>query len=184
METGTGGGKLSSGRTTLTLSAATAGETTITIADTTPDDDRPGDAAPSITFTVYVVGDAATTGATGVVIGEDADDTDGIEYQVRGNQDSRIFVAVGDGSNLPVTITVNGGGRVYVEAAADRRTSGTTSLTTSSAALVYLSMNSRTNKVTASIAGLGSHTATYIYGNPSLEKISGTGQMGIAGGRT
>ena len=57
METGTGGGKLSSGSTTLTLSATTAGETTITIADTTPSADRPGDAALSITFTVYVVDD-------------------------------------------------------------------------------------------------------------------------------
>ena len=65
----------------------------------------------------------------------------------------------------------------------DRQTSGTSSLTTSTDATVSLSMNSRTNKVTVTIQGLDSDTATYIYGNPRLQKVSGTDQMGIAGGR-
>ena len=173
---------------TLTGSHDAPGAFDIVITDNTATADFPSNAQPpsdraSITFTIYVVGDAATTSASAVHLAATSGGTTPLEYQVRGNQDSRIFVVVTDGTNLPVTITVNGGGRVYVEAASDRRTSATTSLSTSSAAPIQLSMNSRTNKVTASIVGLGSHTATYIYGNPSLEKISGTGQMGIADGR-
>ena len=186
METGTGGGKLSSGRTTLTLSAATAGETIITIADTTPDDDRPGDAASrsSITFTVYVVGDAATTDAKVVDIREDDENNPALlEYEVRGKQHSRIYVNVTGGSSLPITIKVSGGGKVYVYVESDRRTSETADLDTSSDAPIRLNMKDKTNKVTVTIPGLAPYTATYIYGNPSLEKISGTGQMGIAGGR-
>ena len=166
----------------------TAGVVNITITDTTPTADFPSDAQPpgtraSAVFTIYVVGDAATTTATAVELVGTSGGTDALEYQVRGNQDSRIFINVEGGANLPVTITVNGGGRVYVKAASDRRTSAMTNLSTSSAAPVFLNMNSRTNKVTVNIQSVGSHTATYIYGNPSLEKIRGTDQSGLAGGR-
>ena len=121
-------------------------------------------------FTIYVVNDAATTPATEVEI--QGGNT------VRGNQDSLINISVTGGFHLPATITVNGGGRVYVRAASGQQTSATSSLSTSSDAPVYLRMSSRTNKVTVTIPGLGSDTTTFIYGNPSLEKISGTEQSG------
>ncbi len=143
-------------------SDATAGAQTITLG--------------GVAFTVYIVNDATTTEAEGITIGGEA-------YSVRGNQDSAIPITVTLGSSLPVTFSVSGGGRVYVRVASDRTTSATSSLTTSTDAPVFLSMNSRTNKVTVTIQGLAPATATYIYGNPRLQKVSGTGQTGIAGGR-
>ena len=128
-----------------------------------------------VAFTVFVVDDATTTEARTIAL-------DDGEYDVRGNQDSAIGITVDPPPSLPVTFSVSGGGRVYVEEG-DRQTSATTSLLTSTDATVNLRMNSRTNKVTVTIQGLGSDTATYIYGNPRLEKVSGTGQTGIAGGR-
>ena len=92
-----------------------AGVVNITITDTTPPADFPSDAQPqgtraSTTFTIYVVGDAATTLASAVHLAAISGGTTPLEYQVRGNQDSPIFVVVTGGTNLPVTITVNGGG--------------------------------------------------------------------------
>ena len=129
----------------------------------------------NVEFTVFVVNEATTTNSTTISI-------NGGEYGVRGNQDSEIATTVNGTGSLPVTFSVSGGGRVYVEKG-DRQTSGTSSLTTSTDATVSLSMNSRTNRVTVTIQGLDSDTTTYIYGNPRLEKVSGTGQTGIAGGR-
>ena len=144
-------------------SDATPGDTDITIG--------------GVIFTVFVVDDAATTTATGISL-------DDGEYDVRGNQDSSIATTIAGNTSpsVPVTYSVSGGGRVYVEEG-DRQTSATTSLTTSTDATVNLRMNSRTNKVTVTIQGLDSDTTTYIYGNPRLQKVSGTGQMGVAGGR-
>ena len=150
---------------TLTYAADSAGEKDITIG--------------GVEFTVYVVDDAARA-AVGTTIA-----ITGGEYAVRGNQNSAISITVTGDDNLPVTYSVSGGGRIYVqhEDGGDRKTSEKTSLTTSTEASVWLDMRSRTNKVTVTIQGLDPDTTTYIYGNPRLQKVSGTDQEGIAGGR-
>ena len=136
-----------------------------------------------ITYTVYVVNDAATTSATGVDIREDDGNNPALlVYEVRGDQHSRIFINVEAGDSLPITIKVSGGGKVYVREGS-RQTSEDDDLDTSSDAPIFLNMKSKTNKVTVSVPGLGSYTATYIFGNPRLQKIGDTDQMGIAGGR-
>ena len=156
-------------------SGASAGSETLVI---------PGGDSSDLDFTVYVVAEAARTTATVVVIGasDTPDGTVGIEYEVRGSQHELIHV--NGAPNLPVTIKVSGGGRVYVrEVEGNRETSETTSFTTSSDAPVYLNMKENTNKVTVTIPGLPSYTATYIYGNPRLERIGARDPKGIAGGR-
>ena len=140
----------------------------------------PGGDSSNLNFTVYVVAEAARTDAEKVVIGEDSDDDEGIEYEVRGRQHDLIHV--NEAPNLPVTIKVSGGGKVYVRLG-DRETSETTSLTTSSSAPIYLNMKENTNTVTVTIPGLDPYTATFIYGNPRLERIGARDPKGIAGGR-
>ena len=176
-EQGTDDKRLSGG-VTLTLRAAAAGIVTITITDTTSDNNRPNDAndATPLVFTVYITpehNDTSTiTGPTNDVdfsIGEERidDDFDGLTNNVR------------------VNYTVSGSGSVYVKTA-NNRGSGSRNLTTSSGAPVYLNMGGGTNKVTASVVGQRAdraETVTYIYGSATLTKESGDEQRGAVSSR-
>ena len=167
---------LENGKYSITYRASRSGKKDIDI----------GPSGDTTEFTVYVVEEAATTTATAVDIREsDAADAAQVEYEVRGNQHNRIYFDVTEDTSVPITITVNGGGRVYVrdESNSDRRTGEDDDLDTSSDAIVYLNMRSSTNKVTVTIPGLDPYTATYIYGNPRLKRIGARDPKGIAGGR-
>ena len=188
METGKEGTLLSSS-ITLTLEADAAAVVTITISDTTPEDDLPNgiaDRAPAITFTVYVVGPLNAAGTTTV-----ASATDGVE-RVSDQSDTRIngHFTFNPAGNEPVYYSVEGSGRLYVSPASDRKTSSTNNLYTSSSAPVYLDTNGGSSKVTAYIAGSG-NTATVLYlfsgGKlstlPKIEVQSGSPQTGAPSGR-
>ena len=121
METGTGGEQLSSrSNNTLTLSAATAGETTITIADTTPVADRPDDASLSITFTVYVVDDRNITAAATewgfIGLTSDLYSNGGTDFA-----DEEITNASEVADVRVEYKVVTGSGRLYVQKSARRR---------------------------------------------------------------
>ena len=186
METATGGKQLSSRNTTLTLSAITAGETTITIADTTPEEDRPGDAAPSITFTVYVVDDRDTTATvaewgfigltSNLYRNGGIDSADEAITEAREEDDVRVEYKV-----------VTGSGRLYVQKARGGVTykgSAVRTLSTSSAAEVRLDMNSSTNVVEASISGVAPTIGIFIFGHPNVAIVaSSNNQEGVFNGR-
>ena len=147
---------LKDGSYTLTYSVdsdATPGPKTLII---------PGGGGSALNFTVYVVAEAARTNATKVVIGENIDDSNGIEYEVRGSQHQLIHINAAD--NLPVTIKVSGGGRVYVrEETGNRETSETTSLTTSSNAPVRLNMKEKYEQSHSNYSGFRSlHSDFYL----------------------
>ena len=88
-------------------------------------------------------------------------------------------------TDVRVNYAVSGSGSVYVKIG-DRRLNGGRSLTTSSAAPVYLNMNGSTNRVTASIVGQRAELAqsvTYIYPPAVLTKESGDKQKGARSSR-
>ena len=187
METGKEGTLLSSS-ITLTLEADAAAVVTITISDTTPEDDLPNGIAraPAITFTVYVVGPLNAAGTTTV-----ASATDGVE-RVSDQSDTRIngHFTFNPAGNEPVNYSVEGSGRLYVSLASDRKTTPTNNLYTSSSAPVYLDTSGGSSKVTAYIAG-SSETAIVLYlfsgGTlstlPKIEVQSGSPQTGAPSGR-
>ena len=188
METGEDGSKLLDSSMTLTFTAAAAAELTITISDTTAENDYPTvTAADLLTFTVYVVGPLNAAGTTAVATG-----TDGVE-RVSDQQDTRInghFTF--SSANEPVYYSVEGSGRLYVSPISDRsrRTSSTNNLYTSSSAPVHLDTSGGSSKVTAYIAG-SSETAIVLYlfsgGTlstlPRIEVQSGSPQTGAPSGR-
>ena len=188
METGTGGEQLSSRSNTLTLSAATAGETTITIADTTPVADLPDDASPSIpsiTFTVYVVDDRNITAAAtewgfkGLT--SDLYSNGGTDFA------DEAITKASEAADVRVEYkVVTGSGHLYVQKVRDDVTykgSAVRTLSTSSAAEVLLDMNTSTNVVEASISGVAPRRGVFIFGYPTVAISGGYNQEGVFGGR-
>ena len=92
-----------------------------------------------------------------------------------------VFALGEEPPSVPVTFSVTGGGKVFVQEGS-RKSSETATLTTSQDATVYLDMKEKTNKVTVSHRNF-SATVIYIYGVPLLRKTDGTDQPGAAGGR-
>ena len=182
METGEDGSKLTSS-ITVTLSAASANTVPITISDETPEADRPTgiDQAPDITFTVYVVPGTSTQELSLTGTG-----TDGVET-LSDFGTTRIDGLFGAGTNVPVTYQVEGSGRVFVQAGADRKTRETNKLETSSSAPVHLKMNRSSNKVTVWVRGQDakrdSQSVTFInqYVDPQI--TAGDNQNGATEGR-
>ena len=173
-------GNLRLSSTTITLSCrapSTAGAGTITIRDVTPTDDMPPNArrAENVVFRIFVVDPLSRT-ATSISIDDDGV-TGGYGLRLDGTAeiDTDLTTAV------PVTYSVTGGGRVFVQEG-DRKGREASSLTTSAEATVHLDMKGRTNKVVVSHRN-HSDTVIYIYGIPRLQKVSGMDQMGAANGR-
>ena len=176
-------GNLQLSETTITLSctAPTAGEATITIRDVTP----AGDLAPTtqraedIVFTIFVVNPLSRVAESISITGLDG--TTGYALRLGGSSEIGISVAGTGVPSVPVTFSVTGGGKVFVQEGS-RKSSETATLTTSQEATVYLDMKKKTNKVTVSHRNF-SATVIYIYGIPLLRKTDGTDQPGAAGGR-
>ena len=163
----------------LTCYATSVGKKTFTISDTTPSNDRPtGDrAAESVSSTVYItqhphlVPDRASIRFAGINNGYD----DGHYFR------APLLIYGGDSGNYEVTYTAtpvdtNATVELYVQETQGRtlRESPATSLTTSSAADVYLTSTAATTvRVTAEITG-GPPTfvGVYIYGRPTLQDIT------------
>ena len=137
---------------TVTGFATSTGKKTISIIDSTPSSDRPGDAEETLTFTVYVVRlrkDISST--TSIRL---AGVTNGVGVGYYGRSPEQIYR--GDSSHYPVTYTVTGG-TIYAQETVDRKTGDvTTSLVTSSAAKVYMLMGSNTTRVDCTGYGSGS----------------------------
>ena len=176
-----------SGSITLTGSHDTAGAFDIVITDDTAAADFPDDTAPapraSITFTVFVVDrDPAAAvdqwGFTGL--------TSSVEnYKIGGDDftDDAITTASTTEFNRVEYSVIEGSGRLYVQRGTNRKTSAARTISTSAAAEVRLDMGGTTNKVRASTSGQAPVTATFIFGHPEIEIISGNTQEGAFGGR-
>ena len=189
--------KLSSGTINLTYTADEAGLYTISITDTTPEDDRPRDAATALTFTVYVVNfdNAVTTPAFAFTDGTEIDPT--TRAVARSDQtDLPIGFNVSGSTpsdNIALEFQVEGGGQVYVRAPSDRATDrnitgrASSTLSTSSESSVYLDIRGNTNKVTTWVSGTNpavtGKSIIYIHGYAQLEITEGDGQTGAPGGR-
>ena len=179
--------------------ASTTGKKTITIKDATPSADRDGDdAAKSLTYTIYVTRirghskssyDIPSTASINLNRGGVTNGV-GVGYFGRGP----VLIYNGDNNHYPVEYTVTGvGATIYVQETPDRTTpKNDTPVSTSSAAKVYLNIDSVTAIVTAEVDGAAessSTTAVYIYGYPKLaiteltkldsEGPAGTEIMGI-----
>ena len=178
--------RFSSATITLSCTAPTTGasKATITVRDVTPADDfRDGEPSSRsvITFTIFVVDPLDTTTITAATSIDITDTgTDGFEF--RG--DGSYLVLTGTNDDVPVTYTVTGGGRVFVQegtGATARRGTDQTTLTTSRAASVYLDLKRKTSKVTVSHRHL-SDSLIYIYGLPQITITGGNNQEGTSGG--
>ena len=119
----------------LTYFVDTAGKYKITITDTTPADDRPGNASPPLSFTIFAVpsydGDTAL-GLTGA--GADG-------YETRNdNADPQVNNLFSNGTDVPLVYSVDeGSGSLYVketytDGSPTSQSSATRTLSTSSAA--------------------------------------------------
>ena len=180
---------------TLTGSHETPKKYTIIITDSTDPNDFPRNVVvpnprASITFTIFVAGrdpDAAVAewGFTGVTPEN---------YKVGDNDynDEAITTAddhADDHAHVRTEYKViAGSGRLYVQEGTVqegiRKSSAVRTLSTSSAAEVYLDMRSTTNKVQASIAGVAPTTAIFIFGHPTVAIVaSSNNQEGVLGGR-
>ena len=178
---------------TLTGSHAIPGKYTIIIEDSTDANDFLGDEAPdpraSITFTIFVAGRdpsaaVAEWGFTGVTAEN---------YKVGGDDyRDEAITSADDGENDAHVRTeykvIAGSGRLYVQEGTVqegiRKSSAVSTLSTSSAAKVYLDMRSTTNKVQASIAGVAPTTVIFIFGHPTVViSDSSNNQEGVLGGR-
>ncbi len=165
--------------TSITLEgfATSTGKKTISIIDSTPSSDRPGIAAKTLTFIIYVVRlrkDISSTASIRL-----AGVTNGVGVGYYGRSPEQIYR--GDSSHYPVTYTVTDG-TIYAQETADRKTEEVTSLVTSSAAKVYMRMGSNTTLVTAQVMGASPNsetTAVYIYGYPTLDVTNGTGDSDL-----
>ena len=153
--------------------ATSTGKKIIKIIDSTPSSDRPGAAAETLTFTIYVVrlrGDISSTASIRL-----AGVTNGVGVGYYGRSAEQIYK--GDSRHYPVTYTVTNG-TIYAQETVDRRTANfTDDILVSSAAKVYMLMNDGTTLVTAQVMGASPNsqtTAVYIYGYPTLDVISGT----------
>ena len=148
-------------------STTTYGEITITASDATPSEDYPSGVrrAPNFVLTNYAVQYNNAVGPTRTI--RLAGVTNGVAIGYDNQRNQPIYN--GDGSHYPVTYTVAGGGMIYIQEG-DRETSPTTSLSTSTAAKVLLSMGGSTNMVTAVLGGsFETSEGIYIFGNPQLE---------------
>ena len=178
----------------LTFNADAVGEKIITISDTTPEADRPGNASPPLSFTIFVV--PALDNSTALTL--QGAGTDGYETR-NDNADPRIdnlfggTAVFGATDNVPLVYRVDeGSGSLYVkETYADgsptSQSSSTRTLSTSSQAMVYLDMRGSSNKVTAYVrdrnAAETSKTITFIFNYAEIEIISGNDQTGVPNSR-
>ena len=172
----------------LTGSHAAPAAYDITITDNTDAGDFDGDVPAtrsSITFTVFVVGRAPGTaeaewGFTGLTSTTE-------RYKVGGDDFTDDAITTASTTHIRVEYSViEGSGRLYVQrgtAPNIRKTSASRTITTSSAAVVHLDMGSSTNKVRASISGAAPVMATFIFGHPQVEIVSGNRQEGGFGGQ-
>ena len=171
--------------------ATSVGKKTITIKDTTPSADRPtGDtAAPSLTFTIYVTRSNRDVPSTASI--RLAGIRNGYAVGYYDHHGAQLFYN-GDGSNYPVTYTIDGG-TAYVRETDGRRTTAEATVMTSSAAKVYfIKTANATTRVTATIGGVTrSFVGAYINGYPTLPDIvvspnplSGTVGQVLAGALT
>ena len=211
-ETGKDGKKLSSSMT-LTLTASSAAEVVITIADTTPRPDLPTDYQKTTdtsargskytsnsTYTVYVVNfDETVRAGTTVFSITDGGDTavvdsttKAVDRSVQTPQTIGFSLEGDPSAHIPLVFKVEGGGQVYVredERATDGDQKGrsSTTLNTSSAAKVWLDMRGNTNKVTVYPRGKNPSThgksIIYIHDYAQLTVTEGSGQTGAPGGR-
>ena len=183
---------------TLTLSASAAGEVTVTITDQTPaTTDSDSTAAPytsttaTYEFTVYVVNfdSAITAAAFAFTDGAEVDSTTQAVARSDQRDQSIGFNVTGStpSTHIPLEFKVEGGGQVYVYATSTRTGRPSSTLSTSSAATVYLDMRDNTNKVTAWVSGTNpavtGKSIIYIHGYAQLEITEGDGQTGAPGGR-
>ena len=173
----------------LTYFVDTAGKYKITITDTTPADDRPGDASPPLSFTIFVV--PALDNTTDLTL--TGDGADGFETR-NDNADPPVnnLFGVGGGTNVPLVYSVEGSGSLYVketytDGSPTSQSSPTRTLSTSSAAVVHLVMRGSSNKVTAYVrdqnAAETSKTITFIFNYAAIEIISGNDQTGVPDSR-
>ena len=168
-----------SGTVTLTLTAATAEQVTITIMETG------GDA--ELRFTIYVVQDetAIFTDVEGITFVRQAlvstrDDNEvPISFTVKGQ----------NVDNVPVTLTVNGSGRLFIKetyggSIPDSESRSGSRLETSSAASgnIFLDVNGGSSRITIEVTGTDPVTGVFIFGVPKLN-LSNDDQTGVAGGR-
>ena len=173
-EGGVNATRLTSSSVTLTLTAA-AGTVIVTITDQTNQNDLPSNVTPLTTALVFTVYIAPTHNDTSTITAPEALDFSLGEKQIDDDFGGNL-------TNVRVNYTVSGSGSVYVKIG-DRKGRGSSNLTTSSAAPVFLDMGRSTNKVTASVVGQRADRAvsvTYIYGSATLTKDSGDKQRGAA----
>lgn len=180
---------LSNSITLVGTAPTTVNSYNITVSDNTPAEDLPDGTvntyrAPNLVFTIYVVADHATSSTATFTTAEDQIDTG---YDNPSAQAIQTDFST-SGTNLEVFYSVDGPGRLYVRAAANRVgssvTSRTSPLRTSTAATVYLETNGGTNKVTAWFGGqnpASGKTVTYIYRWSTLTQVSGSRQDGAVG---
>ena len=175
----------------LTYFVTTAGKYTITITDTTPGDDRPGNASPPLSFTIFAVPSYEGTTALSLT-GAGADG-----YETRNdNADPRVddlfSETGGSADNAPIIYSVEGSGSLYVketytDGSPDSQSSATRTLSTSSAAMVYLDMRGGSNKVTAYVRDQNAvetgKTIYFIFNYAQIEIISGDNQTGVPNAR-
>ena len=175
----------------LTYFVDTAGKYEITITDTTPDDDRPVAAVPPLRFTIFVV--PSYDGST--VLGLTGAGADGFETR-NDNADPRVdalFSKTGTAAaNAPIIYSVEGSGSLYVKetytgGSPTSQSSATRTLSTSSAAMVYLDMRGSSNKVTAYVRDQNAietgKTIYFIFNYAQIEIISGNNQTGVPDSR-
>ena len=171
----------------LTYFVDTAGKYTITIKDTTPASDRPGDRSPDLRFTIFAV--PALDNTTDLSLTGDGEDG----YETGNDHaDPRVDTLFGVGAtNVPLVYSVEGSGRLYVkETYSDSPVSQsrpTQTLSTSSEAEVFLEMNGSSNKVTAYVrdrnAAETRQTITFIFNYAQIEIIRGNDQTGVPDSR-
>ena len=177
--------RLSGSVTVKLIAPDAAGVITVEIEETTT-----GVTGNSIEFTIFVVQDETDT----------FDDVTAISFPNRqvitSTRDDRkvpISFTVTGSTNVAVTLTVSGSGRLLLsDGTEDRETRGSNRLETSSAAgvstltatdpRIYLDVNNGSSLVTLEVAGADPVTTVFIFGIPTITLINDD-QTGVQGGR-
>ncbi len=171
-EGGTAGkGQLLSSHT-LTLTSGAAGKMSVTISDRTS-----GDKANDLVFTIYVSPAFTSTNAPAF----SSSSVTTARGDVKFSTSTPLTLS---GEHIRLNYRVTGNGSVFIKE--DGKDAGTTSknLTTSSAAPVYVRMGGGTNRIAISIVGQRASStiqATYIYGEETVQIVSGDKQTGAVG---
>ena len=169
----------------LTYRATAVGEKSITITDATPENDRLGNQAPSLTFTIYVV----PTFAGKTTIGRADDMKDGYAFgNDHGDQlISTHFTVSPESTSAPIIYRVDGPGQIYVQEPGRPRGTAAKEISTLEGAPVFLDMRGGSNKVTVWPRDRSRNrygkSITYIFNNVTIELIGGTDQTGVPGSR-